>query len=179
VNYEAACLLVRDAAALRLTFAAGGDYLQPLPRGTGSWPDLAGGRGPQLSRAFKALKVWLTVKEHGFDRFGRLVAQNVAQANYLAARIDASTVLERVAPVALNVVAFCAQVPGASREAADAVNRELLMRLQESGLAVPSGTVLDGRYVLRACICNHRTRREDIDVFVDATETVARALTAV
>jgi len=172
VNYEAGCVLVRDADAQRRTFAAGGDYLRPLPRGTGSWPDIAGGRGPQLSRGFKALKVWLTVKEHGFAKFGRLVAQNVEQARYLAARIDASTSLERVAPVALNVVAFRAQLPDLTDEAADEVNRELLMRLQESGLAVPSGTILDGRFVLRACVCNHRSVRADFDAFVDAAERI-------
>jgi len=176
VNYEAGCVIIRDADALRRTFAAGGDYITPLPRGPGSLLDAAVGRGPQQSSAFKALKVWLTLKEHGFDKFGRLVAQNVAQARYLAARLDASTVLERVAPVALNVVAFRARVPGASGAAADEVNRELLMRLQESGTAVPSGTVLNGQFVLRTCICNHRTRRADLDALVEAAETEARAL---
>jgi aromatic-L-amino-acid/L-tryptophan decarboxylase len=176
VNYEAGCLLVRDANALRHTFASGGDYLKPLPRGTGAWHDPAAGRGPQLSRAFKALKVWMTLKEHGLEKFGRLVAQNVAQARYLASRIDASAALQRVAPVGLNVVAFRGRFPGEAGEAADELNRELLMRIQESGVAVPSGTVLEGRYVLRACICNHRTRREDLDAFVDAAAAQARAL---
>jgi aromatic-L-amino-acid decarboxylase len=166
VNYEAGCVLVRDADAHRRSFSAGGDYLEPLPRGTGSLVDMAGARGLQLSRGFKALKPWMTIKHHGVEKLGRLVVQNVRQARYLAGLVDRSQHLTRVAPVALNVVAFRFDDPSTPPERRDYVNRELLMRVQERGIAIPSATVIDGRFTLRACICNHRSRREDFDDFV-------------
>ena len=172
VNYEAGCVLVRDADAHRRSFSAGGDYLAPLPRGTGSLPDMAGGRGLQLSRGFKALKPWMTIREQGIEKYGRLVAQNVAQARYLAGLIYASQGLRRVAPVSLNVVAFRYDAEFVDPDERDRINRELLMRIQERGIAVPSSTILDGRVTLRACICNHRSRREDFDLFVAEAESI-------
>lgn len=176
VNYEAGCVLIRAAEAHRRSFSAGGRYLEPLPRGTGSLVDMAGGRGLQLSRGFKALKPWMMIREHGIERFGRLVAQNVEQARTLASLIDASPRLTRVAPVALNVVAFRHDDPGVAPEQADRMNRELLMRLQERGLAIPSGTVIDGRFTLRACITNHRSRRDDFVGFVEDAERILEEL---
>jgi glutamate/tyrosine decarboxylase-like PLP-dependent enzyme len=177
VNYEAGCVLIKDADAHRRSFSAGGDYLAPLPRGLASLPDMAGGRGLQLSRGFKALKPWMSIREHGLEKLGRLVAQNVRQAHYLAGLIDASAVLTRVAPVGLNVVAFRYDDPELAAETLDEINRELLMRIQERGIAIPSSTLVDGRFTLRACICNHRSRRADFDAFVAATEQLIRELT--
>jgi glutamate/tyrosine decarboxylase-like PLP-dependent enzyme len=135
---------------------------------------MAAGRGLQLSRGFKALKPWMSLKEHGLARFGRLVAQNVRQARYLAELLDRSEVLKRVAPVALNVVAFRCEDAALSPAAQDEANRELLMRIQERGVAVPSSTRLHGRLTLRVCICNHRSRRRDFDDFVHQAESLAR-----
>lgn len=172
VNYEAGCVLVRDAEAHRASFSAGGDYLEPLTRGTGSLLDPSVGRGLQLSRGFKALKPWMSIREHGIEKLGRLVQQNVRQAKYLGALIDASERLTRVAPVALNVVAFRFDDPAMLPESRDRVNRELLMRLWERGIAIPSSTILDGRFSLRACIVNHRSRRDDFDEFVRAADAI-------
>lgn len=177
VNYEAGCVLVRDRAAHRRSFSAGGDYLAPLPRGTGSLAEMAAARGPQLSRGFKALKVWMTIKEHGIEKFGRLVDQNLAQTRYLAELIDASRHLTRVAPVDLNVVAFRYD-GGDDEQLRERVNRELLMRIQERGIAIPSSTHLDGRFTLRACICNHRSRAEDFEDFVNRADALVDELLA-
>ena len=166
VPYEAGCVLVRDADAHRATFAVHADYLKPLPRGTGAQPDSTNLTSPQLSRGFKALKVWMTLKEHGFDKFGRLVAQNVAQAEYLGTLVERSPELELVAPVALNVVPFRFAPPGLEEGALDEVNAEILMRIQEQGIAVPSSTYVNGRFTIRICICNHRSRREDFELVV-------------
>jgi aromatic-L-amino-acid/L-tryptophan decarboxylase len=174
--YEAGCVLIRDPEAHRHSFTVSASYLKPLSRGPGSWVDAADKRGPQLSRGFKALKVWMSLKEQGFDKFGRLVAQNVRQAMYLGGLIDASANVQRKAPVSLNVVAFRYEVPGADPEALDDLNRELLMRIQERGIAIPSSTVLNGQFVLRVCICNHRSRREDFDALVEALETIGREI---
>jgi glutamate/tyrosine decarboxylase-like PLP-dependent enzyme len=170
--YEAGCVLIRDPQAHRHSFTVSASYLKPLARGPGSWIDPADKRGPQLSRGFKALKVWMSLKEQGFDKYGRLIAQNVRQAQYLGGLIDASANMRRVAPVALNVVAFRYDLDGVDPERMDELNRELLMCIQERGIAIPSGTVIHGRFVIRACICNHRSRQEDFDTLVEALETI-------
>ena len=176
VNYEAGCVLVRDADAHRRSFSAGGDYLEPLARGLGSLVDMAGGRGLQLSRGFKALKPWMSIREHGIEKLGRLVAQNTKQATYLGDLIDESRHLARVAPIQLNVVAFRFDDPELDAERRDRVNRELLMRIQERGIAIPSSTMIGGRFTLRVCIVNHRSRRDDFDDFVREADSIVEEL---
>lgn len=180
VPYEAGCVLVREAGAHRHSFAVAADYLETLPRGVGARRDSTNLRGLQLSRGFKALKVWMLLQEHGLDRFAALVDANCAQARTLAARIDREPELERLAPVALNVVCFRFRPTGPARgpEALDAVNREILMRLHERGLAVPSSTRLHGRFALRVAITNHRSRDEDFDFLADRTIELGREILA-
>ena len=165
VPYEAGCILIRDVSAHRATFSVHADYLKPLPRGTGAQPESTNLSSPQLSRGFKALKVWMTLKEHGFEKFGRLVAQNVEQARYLGGLVEEDPGLELMAPVALNVVALRFAPAGVDPGELEELNRELLMRIQEQGIAVPSSTHVRGQFTIRACICNHRSRREDFDLF--------------
>jgi glutamate/tyrosine decarboxylase-like PLP-dependent enzyme len=169
--FEVGCALVRDPDAHHAAFELKGRYLDPTDRGV-----IAGGlpfaeRGLELTRGFKALKVWLSFKAHGVDAIAEIIEQNVAQANYLAARIEAHPDLELLAPVALNVVCF-RYTPGD-----DAINREILMRVQEDGIAVPSSTILNGRYAIRCAITNHRSRREDFDALVDAVARIGTELT--
>jgi glutamate/tyrosine decarboxylase-like PLP-dependent enzyme len=107
---------------------------------------------------------------------GRLIAQNVAQAQYLTERVTAAPDLELLAPTALNIVCFRYGVPGWDDARLNALNTELLLRLQESGLAVPSGTLLRGRYALRCAITNHRSRRADFDLLIAAVQRLGREL---
>lgn len=167
--FECACLLVRDAALHTGTFATTAAYLEHTTRGP-----IAGGlpfndRGMDLTRGFKALKVWMTFQAHGVDKLVRLIEQNVDQAATLGRLVEARPELELAAPVHLNVVCF-------RHRGSDALNEEILLRLQESGLASPSGTRLGGRYVIRACIVNHRTRREDLDLLVDAVVRIGAGI---
>jgi aromatic-L-amino-acid/L-tryptophan decarboxylase len=176
--FECACVLVRDAEVHRGAFATTAPYLAQTERGV-----IAGGlpfadRGIDLTRGFKALKVWMSFKAHGVDAIIRLVEQNVEQARYLAARIETSPLLELMMPVALNVVCFRYAPDDLPEAERDAVNREILIRLQEDGIAVPSGTTLRGRYAIRAAVVNHRSRRDDFDAMVDAVERLGRELTA-
>jgi glutamate/tyrosine decarboxylase-like PLP-dependent enzyme len=162
--YDAGFLLVRDATAHKATFAAPAAYLSRLPRGLAAGDDWPCDYGPDLSRGFRALKVWLTLQTLGADAIGRAIEANCAAARHLAARVWASNVFELVAPVPLNIVCF--SVTGDTDGSA---NTELVMRLQERGLAVPSTTRIGGRAVIRAAIFNHRTTLSDIDaVFEDA-----------
>jgi aromatic-L-amino-acid decarboxylase len=175
--FEVGLALVRHPEAHRATFATASSYLDATPRGI-----VAGGLpfaelGVQLSRGFRALKVWMSLKTHGADAWARLVAQNVAQARHLGDRIAAEPRLELLAPVPLNVVCFRFVAPGMDGAALDSVNQEILIRVQERGIAVPSSTVLGGRFALRVAITNHRSRREDFDLFVDAVLAAGAELT--
>jgi glutamate/tyrosine decarboxylase-like PLP-dependent enzyme len=118
------------------------------------------------------------IKEHGAAKLGRLIGQNVAQARHLAALVERSGELELMAPVALNIVCFRYRAANRAVEAQDALNQELLIRLQESGVAAPSYTRIGGRYALRAAITNHRSRHEDFDAMVTEVLRIGRELTA-
>jgi len=178
VPFEAGCALVRDRAAHRAAFALMPDYLGLHARGLAAGSHWFSEYGLQLSRGFRALKVWLMFKEHGTDKLARLIDQNVAQAAALGAMIDAHPELERMAPIGLNIVCF--RYVAADRPPAqlDALNEELLIRLHETGIAVPSYTKLGGRYCLRVAIANHRTRGEDLQIALDAIVTIGRELAA-
>jgi aromatic-L-amino-acid decarboxylase len=160
VPYDAGCIVVRDEAALRATFARRADYLRSSAHGLAAgepWPvDL----GPELSRGFRALKVWMTIQTYGADRLGAVVERCCALAQRLAATIARTPGLELVAPVALNIVCF--RVRGGEDELHDA----LASRLQEAGRSVLSTTTIGGRRVLRAAIVNHRTDDMDVDAVI-------------
>ncbi len=130
----------------------------------------------QLSRGFRALKVWMSLKAHGVDAFAQLIEQNVQQAAYLVGLIQAHPRLELLAPAPLNVVCFRYTASGADDNALNDVNQEILLQIQESGLAVPSSTVLGGRLAIRVAITNHRSRREDFDLLVRAVVDKGDAL---
>ena len=124
--------------------------------------------GPQLSRGFRALKIWLSIKEQGTARYARLVDRCMSLAQQFSIRLGETAELKLLAPVVLNIVCFRYDPGGMSPDALNELNRELVMRLQESGVAVPSYTTLDGRFCMRVAFANHRTRAEDLDIFVDA-----------
>jgi aromatic-L-amino-acid decarboxylase len=168
VPIEAACVLVRHAADHRRPFSPPASYLATFRRGIASGEHFYAPLGPQLTRGFRALKVWLTLRAHGAAAYRELVEQNVRQARRLEALVRAHEELELVAGASLNVVCFRYAPAGASEAELDHLNRELLQRVQESGVAAPSSTALRGRFVLRCAFTNHRTRMEDLDLFVDA-----------
>ena len=173
--YEIGVTLVRDADAHRRAFSLTPDYLVHGQRGlaAGLW---FSDYGVQLSRGFRALKAWMHIKEHGTAKLGRLIGQNVAQARHLAALVERSPELELMAPVPLNIVCFRYRAPHLDGAALDALNQELLIRLQESGVAAPSSTRVRGRYALRAAITNHRSRREDFDAMIAGVIRIGREL---
>jgi len=163
VPYDAGFLLVRDGDRHRATFSAPAAYLRRETRGLAagsSWPcDL----GPDLSRGFRALKTWFTLKTYGTEKLGAVIARTCALAGYLETRILAEPRLELLAPVQLNIVCFRYRAADA-----DKVNRDIVIDIQESGIAAPSTTVLDGRLAIRAAIVNHRTDIRDIDALIAA-----------
>jgi glutamate/tyrosine decarboxylase-like PLP-dependent enzyme len=136
--YEVGCVLVRDRARQRETFQASADYLTSPGRGIQPGPLDFAELGFQLSRGFRALKVWVSLQTHGVSGIGRAVARNVEQARHLAGRVDSEPRLELLAPAPLNVVCFRYRKGGLDEAALETLNREVLLRLQGSGVALPS-----------------------------------------
>ncbi|MET0397227.1 MAG: pyridoxal-dependent decarboxylase [Longimicrobiaceae bacterium] len=176
--FECACVLVRDPAVHRAAFAMAAAYLAGAERGVMSAGLPFAERGVDLTRGFKALKVWMSLKAYGVDKLARLIEQNVRQARHLAARVEAHPELELLAPVPLNVVCFRYAPAGVADEVLDRVNAEVLLRLQERGIAVPSSTVLRGRFAIRAANVNHRSRRDDFDALAEGVVALGREVLA-
>jgi aromatic-L-amino-acid decarboxylase len=163
VPYDAGFLLVRDSERHLAAFAAPAVYLRREPRGLAAgspWPcDL----GPDLSRGFRALKTWFTLKAFGTEKLGAMIERTCALARYLEAKVSAEPRLELLAPAQLNIVCFRYRADDANR-----VNSEIVADIQESGIAAPSTTTLDGNLAIRAAIVNHRTDVGDLDALVAA-----------
>jgi aromatic-L-amino-acid decarboxylase len=171
VPYDAGFLLVRDPELHRSTFASDAAYLQRASGG------LAGGAwwpcdyGPDLSRGFRALKTWFTVKSYGAVALGAMIEQTCDLARALAARIEAEPELELLAPVDLNIVCFRYRSADA-----DELNSRIVVQLHEGGVVAPSLTRLGDQVAIRAAIVNHRTELRDIEALVAATLAAGRTL---
>jgi aromatic-L-amino-acid decarboxylase len=174
--YEVGCTLVRDQTAHRGTFSVTPAYLASFDRGIAAGGFPFAERGVQLSRGFRALKVWMSFKTHGVNAFAQLIEQNVRQAHHLAGLVTRHPKLELLAPAPLNVVCLRYRRPGATEAELNALNEEILLRIQESGLAVPSHTILGGRFAIRVAVSNHRSRREDFDLVVRGVVETGDAL---
>jgi len=177
VPVECGCALVRDGRLLRETFS----LVPPYIRQSGSAGDVYGlpwfsEYGFQQTRGFRALKVWMTMQQFGISGFREAVEENIALAGYLAGRVRDSADLALMAPPSLSVVCFRYE-GGRDEEATAALNRTLLERLQLGGEAFLTSTELRGRYTLRACIVNYRSRREDIDRMLAAVRAIGQSLT--
>lgn len=163
--FEAGCILIKDAAAHRQAFTVTPEYLERKPRGVASAPWLHE-YGLQNSRGFRALKIWMALKEHGIDKFARLIDQNIAQGHYLSDLITAEPRLELAAPTSINIVCFRFRPPDMPADAVKPINMEIMLRLQEEGIAALSDTTIHGDYCLRVAINNHRTLRQDLELLV-------------
>ena len=163
VPYDAGFLIVRDGERHREAFAAPAAYLRREARGLAAGEPWPCDFGPDLSRGFRALKTWFTLKTYGTAKLGAMIERTCALARYLEARILAEPRLELLAPVQLNIVCFRYRA-----DDADKVNGEIVADIQESGISAPSTTTLDGQLAIRAAIVNHRTDVGDIDALVAA-----------
>jgi aromatic-L-amino-acid/L-tryptophan decarboxylase len=171
VPYDAGFILVRDGELHRKVFASPAAYLEREKRGLAAGSPWPCDFGPDLSRGFRALKAWFTLKVHGLYALGRTITRTCELARYLEHRVSGSDELELLAPVSLNIVCFryrCAD--------SDRVNARIAIELQESGVAAPSTTRINGELAIRAAITNHRTDRSDIDALVNATLRIGRSL---
>lgn len=177
------CLLVRDGRALRRAFSHGASYIDVIADEQMSefafWD-----YGPELSRRFRALKLWFTLKVYGTDAVAAAIEANLQVARHLAGAIDASDDFERLAPVPLSIVCFrylppafrdrAARREPAALEELDVLNRALLVEVQRDGDAYLSNAVVDGAFALRACVVNYRTTPADCDRLLAAIRHAAR-----
>lgn len=172
--YGVACALIRHRRVHHRTFTTSAAYLGVARRGAEADPYRFNEWGPELSREFRALKVWMSIKEHGIERYARQIEQNVSQATYLAGLVRSDPELELLAPVPLNIVVFRYVGRGLPAACLDEVNAEILMRLHEQGIAVPTSGRVNGRGAIRVAITNHRSRREDFDLLAKSVVEIGR-----
>ena len=166
IPYDVGCIVVRSAEQHQAAFAYAAAYLDPHKRGLTAGPISFSQYGLELSRGFRALKVWFSLKEHGLSSFTAMIEQNVEQAKYLADLIISEPTLELLAPVPLNIVCFrfCGSLH--DEEELTDLNREIVLRLQEAGTAAPSTTVIGNEFAIRVANVNHRSKREDFELLV-------------
>jgi glutamate/tyrosine decarboxylase-like PLP-dependent enzyme len=180
VPYDAGFIIVRDGSLHHDTFASPATYLRRETRG------LAGGSpwpcdfGPDLSRGFRALKTWFTIKVYGADKLGSIIDKTCDLAQYLKTKVEAQPELEMMAPVALNVVCFryrgnhSATAHAATAEQLNDVNADIIADLHESGLVAPSATSINGQIAIRAAMVNHRIEQRNVDILVEQVLRLGR-----
>jgi glutamate/tyrosine decarboxylase-like PLP-dependent enzyme len=169
-------LLFRDAAAARAAFSYSGDYAKPLAE------DPVEGfaffdESLELSRRFRALKLWLSLRYHGLQAFRGAIHADLRHAQLLAEQVAGSPRLELEAPVTLSAVCFRHRPESAAPDA-ERLNAAILRRVVERGHVYLSNATLRGRFVLRACFVNHRTSESDVaqivpEVLAAADEVLA------
>lgn len=175
VQYNCGAVLVRSDDVHRNTFSVLPAYLRKLERGLAAGPVNFSEYGVQLSRSFVALRAWMALRSAGSRRFGQQIAQNIRQARYLSGLVDQHAELERLAPTSMNIVNF--RYRGELDETVlNDINAEVVMQLQEQGIAAPSSTVLDGRFSIRVANTNHRSRHADFDALVEGVVRLGRKL---
>lgn len=175
VTYDAGFVLIRREDIHREAFSFGREYLTAAPRGLAAGNPWFCEYGPELSRGFRALKIWFHLKEHGIRRITEKVEDNCRQAAYLGELVESRAELELATPVSLNIVCFRFVTPDLAEAALNRINEEIVMDLQESGVAAPSTTKLNGKLVIRVNITNHRSTMADFDLLVDEVVKVGRA----
>src|SRR5271165_800611 len=170
---DCGCLLYRDAAAARRAFSHTGDYAKSLlddPIEAFSFFD----ESIELSRRFRALKLWVSLRYHGLAKFREAIRSDLAHAQYLADLIREQSELELLAPVPLSAVCFLYR----AKTDSDTLNRKILQRVVRRGNVFLSNASICGRFALRACIVNHRTTRADVERILSEVIALGREITA-
>jgi aromatic-L-amino-acid decarboxylase len=175
---DVGCVIYRQPQVARAAFAHDAEYTRIIGQESDEafafWD-----YGPELSRRFRALKVWMLLKGVGLYSLGEAIESNLACARHLESMVRASDDFEMVAPVGLSIFCF-RHVPrelrGESPNAIDAFNERLLVALQRDGSSYLSNTTLGGRFVLRGCALNYRTTLRDMEILLDELRRVAKSL---
>ncbi len=175
VQYDAGFVLIRREDLHREAFTLRREYLTAAPRGLAAGNPWFCEYGPELSRGFRALKIWFALKEHGINNIAKKVEDNCQQAAFLGELIEKHPELELSAPIALNIVCFRYVAASKTTDELNNINAEIVMDLQENGIAAPSTTKLGDFLAIRVNITNHRTRTSDLDLLVKAVVEAGRS----
>jgi len=167
VPVECGCVVVRDAQAMRNTFS----LVPPYLRDSGQFPWFAE-FGPQQTRGFRALPIWLAMRHIGTDGYQGLLDRDIRLARVLREKIGARLEFRLVAAGPLSVSCFQFAPPGVAD--VEALNRRILAEVQREGTVFLTGTELAGKFVLRACIINFRTEESDLDFLLDTIASAGR-----
>jgi glutamate/tyrosine decarboxylase-like PLP-dependent enzyme len=178
VPYEAGAALVPERGRLADAFRRFPEYLASDPESPFPGPAWFAERGPELSRGFKALKVWMGLKRHGRRGYAASIERDVALARFLSDEVDRRSEFERLAPTVLSIANFRFRPPGVALadEALDALNRRIVNRLVGDGTFFLAPTILRGRASLRVSITNFRTTEDDLRFLLDEAARVGREL---
>lgn len=174
--FEAGCVIIKDNNAHKNTFALIPEYLAKNTRGLASGDNWFSEYGLQLSRRFRALKIWMSLKEHGSKRFGRMITRNVEQAFYLGNLIDKHDDLELLAPIGMDIVCFRFNPKGKTVDELNALNKEIKLQLEEQAIALPGYTTLNGAYCIRCAISSHRVTNEDFNVLIEEVLRIGKEI---
>jgi aromatic-L-amino-acid decarboxylase len=178
VPYEAGATLVREPGRLSAAFRKFPEYLASDPESPFPGPAWFAERGVELSRSFKALKVWMGFKTHGRSGYARAIENDVALAHFLAAEVDRRPDFERLSETVLSIANFRYRPGGGTLTDGDLdrVNRKIVNRLVGAGSFFLAPTILKGRTALRVCIVNFRTREEDLAALLDEAARIGAEL---
>ena len=129
--------------------------------------------GPELSRPFRALSVWLQFKVQGAAALGDAIESNMACARYFARLVDESDDFEMLAPVGLSIFCFRYHPPGYEGDL-NQLNAVILAQIQRSGRSYISSAAVRGQFALRGCVLNYTTARGDMEFLLQDVRTVGR-----
>lgn len=174
--FEVGAVVMKDRMGHKDTFALIPEYLAKNTRGLASGENWFSEYGLQLSRRFRALKIWMSLKEHGSERFGRMISRNVDQAFYLGDLVNAHNDLELLAPIGMDIVCFRYNPGGMDQEALNALNKEIKIQLEERAIAIPGYTTLEGNYCIRIAISSHRSTHQDFDELVNSVLGIGKEI---
>lgn len=173
-TYDVGCAILRSPELHQQALETHADYLAPLAGSVRDGPADFCSLSIQLSRGFKALKIWVSLKSEGVEAFARAIERNLELAHYLTTQIGAASDLELLASTNLHIVNFRYAPDWADPASLNACNEDIVRQLQVAGIAVPSSTMINGQFSIRVCYSNHRTTHHHVDRFVSAIQSAGR-----
>jgi glutamate/tyrosine decarboxylase-like PLP-dependent enzyme len=170
------CILYRDPAAARAAFSEHAEYTRVMQQGEAEsfafWD-----YGPELSRRFRALPLWLLLELTGRDAIAAAIEANIGCAEHLTRMVKAAPDFELLAPVETSIFCFRYRPAGYTGDL-DVLNESLLGRIAHGGNSYLSNARIGGRFALRGCVLNYRTTRADMEILLDDVRAAGRDLTA-
>jgi glutamate/tyrosine decarboxylase-like PLP-dependent enzyme len=175
--YGIGCTLVKDRLAHYTTFVYGheAEYLKTAFDQAQDQLVNPHNLALPLSRSFPSLKAYMLLRAYGQTKYRRLVQQNIDQTNYLAELIRKDARMEITAPVVSNIVCFRYRPKGLTEQELTRLNREICDEVSRRSHLMISDTTIKGRYMLRACSVNHRTRKEDLHFLVSEVKAIGNS----